>query len=114
MSRDDAVDKPDTSACNRTDIRSTLVEQWADEALSFQPKGARKSFKRPVLFILIGPRYNHVKTRLERIYLPLFASLIDNFVRPFFRLRLNTSRPLLLLIRARKPCLLARLRRLGW
>ena len=56
-SRDDPVDKPDTSAGNRTDIRSALGKQRTDEALSFQPESARKLFEGPAL---IGRKFTHI------------------------------------------------------
>lgn len=47
-------------------------------------------------------------------YLPERWSLTVRFLRPFWRRRFKILRPFFVLFRARKPCLLARLRRLGW
>ena len=46
--------------------------------------------------------------------MPLRVSLTLRFLRPFARRRARTRLPFLEAIRDRKPCLLARLRRLGW
>ena len=49
----------------------------------------------------------------RRAYLPGALSLTLRRLRPFLRRRASTLRPFFELIRARKPCLFLRLRRLG-
>lgn len=47
-------------------------------------------------------------------YLTTLSSLTVNLWRPFARRRESTARPSLLFMRARNPCVFARLRLLGW
>jgi hypothetical protein len=75
--------------------RRVFPKRWEDICRSFRvplPGDARRVVEPE------GPDYDETVRRL----------------RPFARRRFSTSRPFLVLIRTRKPCVRFRRRRLGW
>ena len=73
----------------------------------------------PLLFCKLEGSFHrdpHPHLSAECIPIPLQECKIQtvNFFLPFIRLRFKTFRPLLVLILSKNPCVLLRLRLLGW
>ncbi len=99
------VHKPNAPLPHRSHIFAGTVEQGANKAFPLETKRARQFEERARRAIL---RHDATSD-----YLPERVSLTVRTRRPFPRRRLSTLRPFFERMRARKPCLLARLRRLG-
>lgn len=106
--RDGSIHDADTSCANGLTVRVFPVEQGFDEPFALETAGEREA--EPAV---IGG-WRSVMLAHDVSYFPGFVSLTVRFLRPLERRRASTRRPFLVAIRERKPCLLARLRRLGW
>lgn len=91
--------QPDTTSSHRSHIVAASVEERTNQAPLFQMGCAGECVSAND-----GPR---------QAYLPGALSLTLRHLRPFLRRRASTLRPFFELMRARKPCLFLRLRRLG-
>lgn len=93
---------------NRFRTAILLLKEWLNEPLPLQVVGARKQLSFQPGTILSG-RAGH-----GSVYLLAFVSCTVRFFLPLLRRLASTARPFLVAMRERKPCLFARLRRLGW
>lgn len=115
LARDDPVNDPDTSARQHADVRSSAIEQGSDQAPAFEAERPRQALKRHLFSRPLTRSARHRPAQPgDAGYLPVRLSLTESVLRPFLRRRFSILRPLLDFIRDRKPCLLARLRLLGW
>lgn len=106
--RNGSIHDADTACANGLALRVLTVEQGFDEPFALETAGERKA-EPAAIGGWRGVRLAHGVS-----YFPGFVSLTVRFLRPLERRRASTRRPFLVAIRERKPCLLARLRRLGW
>ena len=89
----------------KPNIALISIEKRPDEPTALKAAGARK--------LVSGHSSTEWRLKLPAAYLPDLESLMVSSIRPLARRRARTLRPFLEAIRERKPCLLARLRRLG-
>lgn len=105
--RHEAVYDPDDATSDGVAGRIVPLEKGLDEPPMLDTSRYRKRKRR-----IVGAEGRASLT--HRIaYFPLFVSVTVRFFLPFARRRARTRRPFLVAMRERKPCLLARLRRLG-
>ena len=100
------VHDPNAPLPHRAHVFAGAIEQGSNKALPLETERAGQFLKRARASIL-----RHDGDLKD--YLPDRVSLTVRTRRPFPRRRRSTRRPFFELMRARKPCLFARLRRLG-
>lgn len=88
-------------------------EQKPEASGSYRSGGVPAKERAKQAALLEAQRARKARRAPTAAHLPGFASEMERRLRPRARRRARTARPLGVDIRRRKPCVLARLRRLG-